>query len=401
VWRPGSGLTDDITIDYVDEQGRSQTTKADRIFIPDDYPAIATRILTEQNKTKPGVSSEEFRNFSRQDIAFIVPQSPVNVKNTISMVSVLLFSPYYPEADLEERHTGNWSSPDKTAIESAVSSRLAKGVKLEAIIVGQGRYYCDDYRLDVGCKIDHQLRWSKVPVLESPGGRGDTAPWLWCTGRDPKTGVNPALPGDSGGPVLVRSVDGRWLFAGHTSGGDTEENCASSILMHKTTFERAAAYISDHGQHLYENGSIILEQAARRFVREIFESWSQPNEFAIKRLHTLYPPTDPNMKKWETTRLFYGRKRYHHEIVAEKVAAFTRWPSRRYEILDINAYNCSFRGARCQTFTRVAWEYENKELSKRARGTSTYEMLLTLDEGFWSGEVRGIEVETGTTTRSD
>jgi hypothetical protein len=195
--------------------------------------------------------------------------------------------------------------------------------------------------------------------------------------------------------VFVRAVDGRWLFAGHTSGGNNSWSCASSIIAHRDLLTAAEDYArsEDYFRRFgvpHSDEQAWKPDAALRFLNEIFESWSSPNPEALRRLETLYWGGAEYYKKGFTSREY---------ITREKSAIFRRWPNRSYRIIHAKVTECFGNRSACYVSADVEWDLSNSDLHKRVTGKTKYIFLLTLWQGFWGfeAEERSIVAESSVT----
>ena len=306
IWRSDAGLAQKVLITYRDADGLIRTTRELKIFYPKAFEdANRHWDMDIQSNTNTGGADIAHK----QDVAFIVPAQFIEVEGFPHWASELLENTRCPIDVSEANVTG--TPPERCAgkfSEQKFKRELGSLNGLKAVAVGYGNFDCVDFSdrdHPNACKSDGQRRYAEVPVVS---GFGNGIPEAWCTGISNR-GVNPIQHGDSGGPLFIRALDGRWIFVGYHSGGNNSIDCASSILSHLDLWRAAALYIS-HVEYPFNGATNWWAKQTRRYIEELLASWSSPNDEALPALSTFYPDTSQDIKK----------------------RFFEKWPIRRFTI---------------------------------------------------------------------
>ena len=367
VWNE-DGLARNMTIAFVDATGRSGKANAVRIFMPEEFKQLYA-------KYKAGQSAAILTS---QDIAFVIPDRVVEPIGYPHWVTEILVS-NAAETDVDFFILGsleglnNWTPSLRQRLDDAIKKNFGSLNSARSVAVGFGNFLCKNYEARQStCISDERNRSGQIPLDASAEIEGLKAPWIWCTGRD-VAGINPIQHGDSGGPVFVRALDGRWLFVGFTSNGGPAQSCASSILSHLALFAEAANWFEEFtsARGGFDHSAAWREAQIKRFLEEFFESWSSPNEEAILRLQTFYL----------SSLSFYGKRRTFAEILREKQQFAERWPQRNYHIRPGTVEvlcNEHVPDKFCSAIVEVDWSVANPISGASRRGKSRYEFELNV-----------------------
>jgi hypothetical protein len=327
IWDPGAGLAKQVFIKYRDADGQSRRVREDKIF----YPKAFEEAMTKWDKAMKGSPPPGFDVMEAQklDIAFIVPAEFVEVEGFPHWGTELLQSEQCSISADELVKYGDRPPPRCAGQFSRekFDRELGDLRHVRALAVGFGDYECKsfddrDYRPDGGCRSDGRRRYAEVPLIPEPVS--GSAPEVWCTGQIERNGdkINPVQHGDSGGPRFIRALDGRWLFVGYTSGGNNSGDCASSIFQHLDLWREAALYRSRIRYKPNSGANNWNRHQMHRFVEEVLESWSSPNEEALRRVSSFYRNEGSDVVESEDlTKMLATKKRF-----AEK------WPVRHFVI---------------------------------------------------------------------
>lgn len=359
-----NGWFRNMKISYVDAKGRNVQAKGIKFFMPEEFKKLYAMYAAGQ--AGAGI-------LTYQDIAFIIPDrivEPIGYPHWITEILVPNAAEREHEFDIFgfKAGPGAWTPELSQKLDNAIARTFGSLDSAKAVAVGFGNFLCVDYNSREGdCVIDDNRRFGEIPLNTGIETAGKKAPWIWCTGRN-IAGINPIQHGDSGGPVFIRALDGRWLFAGFTSNGSPERSCASSIFSHLGLYAEAASffetYTSSRGgfMHSPEWRTAQIE----RFIEELFESWSSPNEEALLRLKTFYLPELE----------FYGKRRSFEEILKERRQFVERWPERDYDVrlgsveVQCNEY---VPDKFCSASAIVDWRVANPATGTSRKGASRYD----------------------------
>jgi Trypsin len=370
VWDPEHGRVKRINVVYTDADGISHTVPDHKIFYPKEFELAYSKWFNSKGVASADVVSLNFHLMSVQDIAFIVPADSVEVEGFPHWGTELLDAPSCAWSTDDFDKTGTLP-PERcrgTFSETKMKEQLGDYAGLRAMAVGYGIYFCNDYGREQGpdsCKSDGRRRYVEVPLVAGvhASGRTFAPPELWCTGQN-DFGVNPVQHGDSGGPRFIRARDGRWFFVGYTSGGNNNEECASSIFMHLDLWREAATYKSRiHYHNSFGGAQNWMSHQLQRFLSEYLESWSGPNSETIPREKTF-------QNDWMNG--------YTESDKFKSIVRFAeRWPKRRFRIsagssptVDVGDDGDS------QITAEVEWRLENPATNDTAEGTVNIKALV-------------------------
>jgi hypothetical protein len=367
VWNE-NGWARNMTISFVDAQGRNARANAVKFFMPDEFKKLYSMYTSGKSASV----------LTYQDIAFVIPDrliEPIGYPNWITEILV----PSAAEKDHEfdifgfKGGAGSWTPELRQKLDTVIGRTFGSLNSARVIAVGYGNFACSNYNSREGnCVSDNRKRFGEIPLDANVDVDGTKAPWIWCTGRD-VADINPIQHGDSGGPVFIQALDGRWLFAGFTSNGNPDSSCASSILNHLSLYAEAASWFEEFTstRGRFEHSPEWREAQIHRFIAELFESWSAPNEEALLRLKTFY------LDDIE----FYGKRRGFDEILKEKRQFVERWPQRDYrvrpgtvEVLCDEFVPDKF----CSVSVVVDWRVTNPATNASRQGASRYDFDLSV-----------------------
>lgn len=384
IWDPKTGLAEDVTITYRGTGGEVWEARQVRIFYPDAFRA-AYATWKEGQATGPSQQNTiNFMKMTLEDIAFIVPSRYLAVEGFPHWGTDLLDGdPCSVTVDDLDRYGDRL--PPRCARQftpGIIAKHFGEVSGGRALAVGFGNHSCADYILRKSCVSDGQRRWAEVPLIGpvSIGSNTYAAPDIWCTGAT-EIGFSPVQRGDSGGPRFVKARDGRWIFVGFTSGGNSQRDCSSSIFRHLDLWREAAEAMDSIELPVSVSDEYDLRQMVR-FMEEALSSWSSDNREALLRLPTLYP-----------SGAHINGEELALEALVERKSNFTRqWPKREFKI-DMSVpprFSSSSDGDPIGTLTvRVAWSVQNPERGTRANGVADFEYMI------WYGRTAEIKIAYG------
>ena len=351
VWEANVGFARKVSISYTDADGDRRTVGHRRIFIPEAYKE-ASYNWTRAKESGSSNANALFHRQAEHDIAFIVPAEGIEVVG-------------FPHWATELLHDGRL--PD-----DALSKAFGDLDGRRAVTVGYGNFYCRDYfSREQGCVSDGERRFGEMPLQSSlkVGEEIYVPPRLWCTGRN-ESGINPVQHGDSGGPTFVRAMDGRWIFVGYVSGGNSFGNCSSSILANLEIFRRAAEYYHGIASSIPSTPAQNWERRQmERFLEEVYDSWSSPNSEALARLQALY----------HENVYINGRLLYFEEFLAKRTKFAERWPSRDFRVRggSLRVESDDEAGDPVATVKAIIdWTAANESHTEQERGAFSVSMVV-------------------------
>ena len=254
--------------------------------------------------------------------------------------------------------------------------------------VGYGNFECNDFnKREKNCRSDGYRRYAEIPLRAevTVANRTWRAPSIWCTGVDVKK-INPVQHGDSGGPLFLKALDGRWLFVGYNSGGNSQGSCASSILVNMITWKQAATFLDNHWGEIGNNQGAKNwgSHQTRRVLEEVLESWSSTNEQALRRLSSFYSEISHHCGKDAGFAALSARKR----IFAE------RWPERKFRLNPGTFQYIEHGVGEPQQYAAlratILWVVKNPRTGAQASGES--DIYMTIRFGF---EAEGALIHSG------
>jgi hypothetical protein len=239
-----------VEIHYKDKYGFEQSTKTTAYVWPNQYSTW--HLYWERTRRNPNSSGPDIEDaFTKSnflDSAILRPREFIPLR-AYGHIIWDVFGPVLQDM----KNMNDWTITDsrKTAIERIFETRFGKG-PYEAVLVGYGLSgpYAACQTKQPACISDHRRRYATVPIIPAPSiiksitFTGDKnlkptsvtiplrPPWLWTAGT--VNGENPARPGDSGGPMFVKAVDGKWYLVAMTSGsGGSDSSHASPLIVPK------------------------------------------------------------------------------------------------------------------------------------------------------------------------
>lgn len=325
-----SGTALRVTVSYVDTLGVQQTASSKAIYVPRKY-------IEDDPKYHNSYEG------APHDIGYVVLDKDVVVAGYLHWgLELLRDDSFGPGACNYKSDCSNWWNGD-IHNNKVFSDNLRKVLgadlsKVKVRVVGYGNYRCDDYNArEENCVSDGQRRYTELtlkPNLAQPG-----APWIWCTGQN-AMGVNPVQHGDSGGPVFIQALDGRWLYVGYTSRGNNDDGCASGMFNDLQLWRQAmeanggwsARKTSE--SDVYDDVNAWEVTVARQALDEWVRVQSAPADVAINSQALLY--VMPDIADEDQKIAFYRTKTGFPNIVASRKAFFDRWPVRKFWLSDIS-----------------------------------------------------------------
>ena len=327
-----NGLAVKVTAQYVDTLGVQQTASSRGIYVPQQY------IDDDRNYHNSYAGAPH-------DIGYVVLDKDVVVPGYLHWGIELLRDGSLDTGACDFKiKCPNWWEGDlrnnKIFLGNLRQSLGSDLTKVKVRVVGYGHYRCDDYNQREGnCEADGQRRYTELtlkPDLNNPG-----APWLWCTGQN-RDGINPIQHGDSGGPVFVQAIDGRWLYVGYTSRGSPSDGCASSMFNDLPLWHRVmtGSYDGWHVRKMQE-GQVFNDIHAwdLTVARQLMNEWalihSAPVDAAIYDQSLLF--VSPEGGHTSDDKIAFHRKRVTFpDILAYRRVFLYRWPIRKLTVTDLS-----------------------------------------------------------------
>lgn len=383
VWsdEPGDrhGWAKNVTVEYVDVLGIKRSQTSTHFHVPPEYINSA---------------SEDEEN-ALYDIAYLVVDTSVDTVGYVHWGSELLAPPFsnlrhqFPKVGAEESPE-NYNYEIRGKFQASFADVIRDQFDLDnahAIIVGFGNFACEDFSKREGnCQLDHQRRFVEVPLKSSV--QRYQPPQIWCTGQT-REGINPVQHGDSGGPVFIQARDGRLVFVGYTSRGNTAWSCASSMFNAMNTWRDVYAsryYIDGYDNNLkdptrdaeFRRTYLAWAHAnSKRFFNEYLERWSSPNEMTLRAFRSLYGIRLYDPKQEASVERLYEQKK---DFVA-------RWPKRNYEVKGgtsptvwCDENHLAEAETKCEVRAEINWEVSNPLTGAKSNGTSSAVLGLGMPE---------------------
>jgi Trypsin/Bacterial SH3 domain len=381
----GHGLAVKVTVPYVDTLGRRRTAHSRKLFVPRSY-------IDDDLKYAQSYQG------APHDIAYIALDQAVLVNGYIHWGLELLENLPPGKHECEEPECMDWSLTEerKAAFLQNLQSEVGDLNNAKMRIIGYGNYKCEDYKKrEQNCVSDGQRRYVELKL--KPDVTLPSAPWLWCSGRG-VDGVNPVQHGDSGGPVFVQALDGRWLYVGYTSRGDSNDGCASSMFNELNLWRNALAnqQIEAQGVAQPSDDEILSwhEGISRQFFREWLRNETANASTALERLKGFYMvpfgvTLDPRFRDGALSVsrfIYHGRKMSFNDVYREKQRYFEQWPQRTLSPTSVSV-DCDetelHSNDTCTISADLDWTSQNSQ--RQFRGQS--QLTLTLSMPF-AGSLR-------------
>jgi hypothetical protein len=397
VWNKTTKALSQVTIQYKDMYGRDRTAYSRAVFIPPTYGDAAKEVSVYENSAGTEMTDParwHAANLLRamQDIAFVVPDRVIEVDGYAHWITELLVKPYSTYlSDIGcggsfDTCTNRPTKLQEDNLVGVIQRELGDLTKVRARVVGYGGFDCLEYTKDAQgndeCKLDGRRRMAEAPLVPfiTFGGVSYGVPWVWCTGTNSE-GVNPVRRGDSGGPLFVRAIDGRWLFAGYIAIGGIW-GCSSSVIYNLALW-RSVLRSKEFGSMPWEHQKGWHVKQTERAVYELFAAFSLPNAEAEPRLRSIYGLTDNIDTQGVNVN---GKAVSHRELYNLKRQLFERWPNRTYTVdsSSLRIQNVEPRpghgspDAYYEVRALVNWDFKNQANNSARAGLSEYKLLFNL-----------------------
>lgn len=355
---PAHGWAKKVVVSYVDVFGRQSKAYAKHLSVPQSY--------IDAEKSDP---KHLTWNAALHDLGYAVLDREVLVKGYIHWGVELLAGLPEGKSECAEPECMDWglTPARKAGFLKNVGQQLGDLNQARTVVVGYGNFACEDYsRREEGCRSDGRRRYVELP-LQPNLGNALSAPWLWCTGEG-ILNTNPIQHGDSGGAVLVQARDGRWIFVGYTSRGNSQMGCAASMFNDLNLWrDTIAAYdeqkVQGHPIHPTQDELFRWYQSV---TKQFFNEWLR-NESA---------PADLALQRYSGSRqisLFFGKELDPTQLNAVKKLFFEKWPEREFYTSDVN-WNCDLTELNtwdtCTINFTMNWKLLNRNENAHKEGQS-------------------------------
>lgn len=369
-------LANRVTVTYVDVLGKTQQALAQRLYVPKAY--IEDDAL-HHNDWKGTV----------HDIGYAVLDREVLVKGYIHWGIELLDGIGEGKSECAEPECMDWSlvGDRRTAFLRNLQREVGDLDKAKVRVIGFGNYKCKNFKeREQDCESDENRRFTELQL--NPDATAPYAPWVWCTGKN-EAGTNPVQHGDSGGPVFIQALDGRWIYVGYTSRGDSDEGCASSMFNDLNLWRDAiAAYsfgkIKTLPIAMSEDAIAAWEEsAAKQFFGEWLLAENAPaGKWSASSVGRLYAPV--------ATYDYHGKTLSIEKILEDKAKNIARWPERELSPTSYEV-NCEQTTLHvqdtCTIRSTVKWSVKNA--AKSLSGTTQIILNITVPRPFSKGLLLG------------
>jgi hypothetical protein len=370
-----------VTVPYTDTLGNRQKAYSKKIYIPKSYIA----------------DDAEYHNDYRgapHDIAYVTLDRDVLINGYIHWGLELLGSIPAGKTECAEPECMDWSlNPErKAAFLETLQREVGDLSKATVRVIGYGSYKCADYKKrEQDCIADGKRRYTEVPLKSNAASF--SAPWLWCTGVD-DSGTSPVQHGDSGGPVFIKALDGRWLYVGYTSRGDSEDSCASSMFNDLNLWRDAASdSLGMESSSFKQPSDAAIESWHEGISRQLFNEWLEnesrnSNNWDPNVLLRLYTgqvngphPQFIDQILANSTYNYFGRDLPYSAILDDKRKYIDRWPQRTFAVSDISI-NCSenqrYGVSKCKVTASLEWTVRNGDRHREGISSVTLDLSMPL-----------------------
>jgi Trypsin len=230
---------------YINKYGIARTIAIEGYNWEEQYPwnhLLWQRTNRNPNSTPTEKNDKYVRN-SLGDLSFLMTKVLIDDPPVYGHIIWDALGPVIQDM----KNTNDWVTTNtrKTAIDRIFETRFGKG-PYEAVVVGYGQSgpYDACEKNQSPCRSDHLRRYATIPIIPSTStiksvdftignNRNVTIPirppWYWTGG--PVNGESPMRSGDSGGPMFVKALDGKWYFVAMTAGTNGQVSYHASPLL--------------------------------------------------------------------------------------------------------------------------------------------------------------------------
>jgi hypothetical protein len=368
------GYATRVSVSYQDALGERRTAFARRLYVPQEYVVAEKRV----NDGPSGYKA------ATHDVGYAVLNENVLVPGYLHWGLELLEGLPDGKSDCAEPECMDWSLIDqrRTGFLANLKKYVGDLHDVDVLIVGYGYFECKEREVQNTCKMDGRRRFAtmKLDLTRS----SYKPPWLWCTGRG-TAGINPVEHGDSGGPVFIKALDGRWIYVGYVSRGNDYGDCSSSMFNNLNTWVKAAsAYdASQVSQPLANSTDAEIDawhrSVAGQFVREWIQYQNAEPDVVLGSLSRMYD-VGPGAG-WKTVD-YFGAKRNYDFIYRDKQHYVERWPKRHFALssqwyMSIDCTDTPSHGTdTCTVLVPLDWSVASPDRNEIKKGSSVTRLTL-------------------------